>query len=228
MENKKLEAIREKSLITIQSEGESLVDRAEAFVVSNNESLKEANDFFQVCKAFREEIYEHLGPVREAIHKAWKGSIAEIDRNEKPFIKAQAIIKPKMIAYKQKIEEEIRKKEEEAQAKIRAEKEEQDRLLRESEALENAGDYGRADEKFEKAEILDEAIKETIQNMKKVPKAPETKGTTMRRIPKWKLFDLDVVPRFYLKLDEVKIGTEVRASKGTVKIPGIEVYFETV
>jgi len=221
-------SVRHKALVKIQSEGESLADRAEAFVIADNKSLQEANEFFQVCKVFIEEIHKHLDPIRENTHKAWKASIAEIDRNVRPFLKAQSIIKPKIIAYKTKIQEAIRKKEEKARAKIEAEKKKQDQLLKESEALESAGDYERADEKLEEAVDLDDKVKASIEKMAKIPKAPETKGTVIRKIPKWKLINLAEVPRDYMKLDEVKIGTAVRASKGTIKIPGIEVYFERV
>lgn len=228
MKNKDLETIREKSLIAIQSEGESLTERAEGFAITDNESLQKANELFQVCKVFIEKIHEHLDPIREAAHKAWKSSITEIDRREKPFIKVQRIIKPKIIAYKTKIQEAIRKKEEEARAKIEAERKKQEQLLKESEVLENAGDYGRADEKLEEAVSLDDQVKITIQKMAKIPQAPKLEGTKIRRIPKWKLINLAEVPREWLMLDSVKIGTQVRATKGTIKIPGIEVYFETV
>jgi len=219
---------KEKALLSIQSQGEKLADRAEAFIITDNKSLQEANELFQICKAFIETIHKHLDPIRENAHKAWKNSIAEIDRREKPFLKVQRIIKPKIIAYKTKIQEAIRKKEEAALARIQAERERQDKLLREAEALEAVGDQEGSDEKLEKAVDLDDKVKSSIEKMAKIPKAPETKGTLIRKIPKWRLINLDLVPKEYLKLDEVKVGTAVRASKGTIKIPGIEVYFERV
>jgi hypothetical protein len=224
MENEK----SKNALLAIESQGKTLAQRAEAFIITDNKSLQEANELFQICKAFIEAIHKHLDPIREHAHKAWKNSLDEIDRREEPFKKVQGIIKPKIIAYKIKIQEAIRKKEEKARAKIQAEKEKQEQLLKESEALENAGDYGRADEKLEEAVGLDEKVKASIEKMAKIPKAPETKGTVIRKIPRWKLINLAEVPRDYMRLDEVKVGTAVRASKGTVKIPGIEVYFESV
>lgn len=217
-----------KQIELIKTQSFSLPDEAKHIVINDDQSLKEANYFYQNCKLIIERIHDYMDPIRKATHKAWKESIAQIDRLEEPLLKAMKTVKPKMIAYKLKVQEEIQKKEAEAQAKIDAEKKEQDRLLQEATVLEETGDKVEADEKLEEAVSLDDKMKESIQKMAKIPEAPKTKGLTMRKIPKWKLINFNNVPMTYLKLDEVKIGTAVRASKGQIKIPGIEVYFETV
>lgn len=228
MESKDLEATQDKDLLAIRSQGETLADRAEAFIITDNKTLKDANEFFQVCKQMREKIHEMLDPIRERRYKHWKDMIAEIDLDEKPLIKAQGIIKPKIIAYKQKIVDAIRKKEEAARAKIEADRKKQEELLESAAALEKTGDKDEAEEKFEAAEKIEEKVEGTIQRMENIPEAPKLEGTTIRKIPQWKLIKLADVPREYLMLDSVKIGAMVRASKGTVKIPGIEVYFKSV
>jgi len=217
-----------KQIELIKTQSFSLPDEAKYIIITDDKSLKEANYFYQNCKLIIEKIHNHMDPIRKATHKAWKESIAQIDRLEEPLLRAMKTVKPKMIAYKLKVQEEIQKKEAKAQAEIEAEKKEQDRLLQEATALEETGDKVEADEKLEEAVSLEDKVKESIQKMATIPKAPETKGMTMRKIPKWKLINFDDVPVAYLKLDEVKIGAAVRASKGIIKIPGIEVYFETV
>jgi len=217
-----------KQIELIKTQSFSLPDEAQHIVITDDQSLREANYFYQNCKLIIGRIHDYMDPIRKSTHNAWKDSIAKIDRLEEPLLKAMKTVKHKMIAYKLKVQEEIQKKEAKAQAEIDAEKKEQDRLLQEATALEETGDKVEADEKLEEAVDLEEKVKESIQKMAKIPEAPKTKGLTMRKIPKWKLISLQDVPMDYMKLDEVKIGTAVRASKGEIKIPGIEVYFETV
>lgn len=228
MENKEEITRRNEALLAIRSDGASLADRAEAFTITDNASLQAANEFFQVCKQMREKIHELLDPIREARYKHWKDTIAEIDQDEKPLIKAQGIIKPKIIAYKQKIVDAIRKKEDAARAKIIADQEKEIELLQKAAELEKTGDKEQADEVFEKAEKIEGKVQATIQKMADMPAPPKLEGTTIRKIPQWKLIKLADVPREYLMLDSVKVGAMVRASKGTVKIPGIEIYFKSV
>jgi len=228
MENKEETTRRNEALLAIRSEGETLAERAEAFIITDNASLQAGNEFFQICKQMRDKIHKMLDPIRELRHKHWKDTIAEIDLDEKPLIKAQGIIKPKIIAYKQKLQDAINKKAEAARAKIEAERKKQEKLLADAAALEKAGDREEADEKFVEAETIEKKVETTIQKMADTPAPPKLEGTTIRRIPQWTLINLANVPREYLMLDSVKIGAMVRASKGTVKIPGIEVYFKSV
>ncbi len=228
MEDKEKTARRDEALLAIRSEGETLVERAEAFTITDNKTLQEANELFQVCKKLREEIHKHLDPIREAAHTTWKNSIAEIDRREKPLIFIQGTIKPKIIAYKQKLQDAINKKAEAARLKIETERKKQEKLLADAAALEKSGDREEADEKFVEAETIEKKVETTIQKMADMPAPPKLEGTTIRKIPQWKLINLAEVPREYLMLDSVKIGAMVRASKGTVKIPGIEIYFKSV
>lgn len=218
--NKQITLIREQSF--------SLPDEAKHIIINDDESLREANKFYQGCKTIVENIHRHMDPVRDANYKSWKESIKLIQKLEELPLEAMKTVKPKMIAYKEKVQEEIRKKEEEAQAKIEAEKKKAEDLLEKAAEQEKAGEAEKADETFEEAEAQEEKAKEETLKMKDIPKAPETKGVTMRKIPKWKLISLQDVPMDYMKLDEVKVGTVVRATKGEIKIPGIEVYFETV
>lgn len=218
--NKQITLIREQSF--------SLPDEANHIVILNDESLREANNFYQGCKVIIENIHKHMDPIRDSNYKAWKKSIDLINKLKELPLKAMETVKPKMIAYKLKVQAEIKKKEEEAQAKIDADKKKAEDLLEKAAEQETAGEAEKADETFEEAEAQEEKVKKETLKMKDIPKAPETKGVTMRKIPKWKLISLQDVPMDYMKLDEVKIGTVVRATKGEIKIPGIEVYFETV
>ncbi len=212
----------------IQEQSFSLPDEAKHIIIVNDQTLREANEFYQGCKSVIETIHRHMDPIRDANYKSWKESIKLIQKLEELPLQAMKTVKPKMIAYKEKVQEEIRKKAEEAQAKIDAEKKKAEDLLEKAAEQETAGDKEEADETFEEAEVMEEKVKESTMKMKEIPEAPKTKGMTMRKIPKWRLIDKSLVPAEYLTLDTVKIGAVVRAAKGQIKIPGIEIYFETV
>ena len=219
-DNKQIELIQEQSF--------SLPDEAKHIIVNDDKSLREANHFYQNCRLIIDNIHRHMDPIKTATHKAWKATLAQIDELEDPLLRAMKTVKPKMIAYKEKVREEIRKKEKEAQDKIDADKKKAEELLEKAADQETAGDTEEADETFRGAEAIEEKVEETIQKMKDIPKAPETKGVTMRKIPRWRIINETQIPLEYMKVDEVKIGAVVRAAKGQIKIPGIEVYFETV
>lgn len=217
-----------KQIQLIQEQSFSLPDEAKHIIVNDNDSLREANKFYQGCKSVIETIHKHMDPIRDSNYKSWKESIKLIQKLEEAPFQAMKTVKPKMIAYKEKVQEEIRKKEKEAQDKIDAEKKKAEDLLEKAAEQETAGDKEEADETLEEAEAMEEKAKESTMKMKDIPEAAKTPGMTMRKIPKWRIIKLADIPRDYMKIDEVKIGAVVRAAKGQIKIPGIEVYFETV
>lgn len=54
----------------------------------------------------------------------------------------------------------------------------------------------------------------------------EIKTDGMRRVWKYRIVDVNLIPRDYMQPNETMIGQIVRAGKDTVRIPGVEVYFE--
>jgi hypothetical protein len=50
----------------------------------------------------------------------------------------------------------------------------------------------------------------------------------MRENWKFRVTNEKLIPREYLKADEIKIGGVVRALKGSTNIPGVEVYNESI
>lgn len=59
-----------------------------------------------------------------------------------------------------------------------------------------------------------------------VEMTPKVAGVKTYRVTKWRIIDLDKVPREYLILDEKKVNQTVREMKTLASIPGIEVYEE--
>ena len=95
----------------------------------------------------------------------------------------------------------------------------EERRQEEALALEKAG-------KNEEAEALVEApvvapaivIPQTTTKVEGISK--------LRKLWKFRVMDASLVPNDYKVVDEVKLGQVVRATKGTLRIPGVEIYSE--
>ncbi len=53
-----------------------------------------------------------------------------------------------------------------------------------------------------------------------------TGSSALMGIAKWRVVDLSLVDRNYLMIDAGKVGKDVKSSKGTISIPGIEIWIE--
>lgn len=56
--------------------------------------------------------------------------------------------------------------------------------------------------------------------------APKAAGEGTAKVWKYAITDAAAIPREYMAVDETKIGAVVRATKGTLQIPGVRIYFE--
>jgi len=72
--------------------------------------------------------------------------------------------------------------------------------------------------------LMDDIIPET-KPVEYVP-APKLEGTSIRKIWKWRLDKIELVPREYLIVNANAIMAAIRENKGATKIPGIQVYSE--
>jgi hypothetical protein len=113
---------------------------------------------------------------------------------------------------RQKLEAELRAKQEAERKKLEAQ----------AEKLRAAGKEAQAAAKEAKAE----AAAAPVFVASSLPKLEGISKT--RDIPKFRIVDEAKIPREYLCADEVKIGKVVRATGGEIKIEGVEIYYETI
>lgn len=210
----------------LETEALTLPEKAKQIQIIDADSLHKGNEFIHVCRQLRKKIAETMDPIIKRAYGVHQEALAQKKKLEAPLIQAEDIVGPLIASYKRKIEEEIRAREEEKERKIEEERKKKEEALEKAAALEKAGDYGRADEEFKKAEEIEEEESLLALEPKFKAKAPETKGTSIRKVWKFRLKNLKLVPREWLKLDEAKIGMAVRSSKGKIEIPGIEIYPE--
>lgn len=214
-------AIDEKAL---ESQTINLEVRADALVVTNDDEYQDAAEFLKVLKNQAGKVKDFFKPLKDSAHKAHK----EVCDREKmmldPLTRAETVIKKAIGNYE--AEQERKRKEAEELAR-RAAKAEADRRLAEAIALENQGKSEEAAAAMEEAEIIDSA---TVA----VPVASTTKVKGVSSSKDWEIVSIDdkkvpveILNTVIRPVDDKAIMRLIRASKGTISIPGIT-YKETV
>ncbi|RJO61082.1 MAG: hypothetical protein C4542_07290 [Dehalococcoidia bacterium] len=187
----------------------SLTTQAKGLKVIDNNTLKAADEMLATVKDTRKQVSAYFKPLCDQAHKMHKDLLAKMKEVDTPLAEAEMYLKGQAVAY---IAEQERKQKEE---------EERLRKLQEEEQLKaaiQAEEHGAP----EVAEaILEES---TVMPAPMAAPAPKLANGTLREEWKWEITDPNLIPREYLKLDEVKINGVVRAMKKATNIPGIRVY----
>jgi len=172
------------------------------------DGLKKIAAFFEPIKAAAYRLHRELC-AREA---ALTAPLLERDR-----ARARA-----MQAFRTRIDQERRQREEELAAEERRRLEAH--AAAEAAALERDGAHADA------AAVLEEAITAPAPVVRAPDPLADVAGYKTRREYRWRYAGDDpaaaarVIPREYLSVDEKKIGAFARAMKGTGTIPGVEFY----
>jgi len=222
----KIDKMEEKREIkALETQALTMAERAKQIQIIDDETLYKANEFMHGCRQLEKKIDDKMDPLIKKANELHRDTLATKREMKDPITQARERVDPKIISYKHKIEEEIRAQEEEKERKIEEERKKKEEALKKAAELEEAGDQEAAEEELEKAEASEEEEELLSLEPKFKVKAPETKGTATVRYWKFRLKDLNKVPRRYLKLDETKVGADVRKSNGKIDIPGIENYY---
>jgi len=121
-----------------------------------------------------------------------------------------------------------RRREEEQRLAEAARRDEQDRLQREAEAMQARGETAVAEQ------IMEQAIHAPAPVFAIPSALPQTRGVSTRENWKWRPIGgdtpaararaLQLIPRDYLELSELKLNAYARAHKGSARLPGLEFY----
>ena len=71
-------------------------------------------------------------------------------------------------------------------------------------------------------------IREDNTKLAPIPEPPKLEGTHIKKLWRWKIIDLDNVPREYMTVDVLKVNAQVKAFKDKTNIPGIKAYQESI
>jgi hypothetical protein len=203
-------------LVELEQKAFAFPVKAKEIIINTPEDYLGASTFFLSIKSLRKEIQETFGPLKIKAFEAHKAIVAEEKRHEQPLIEAEKIIKAIMEKWDRDQAEIARQKEIELQKKAR--EEEERRVLESALKAEQEGDKELAEE------IIREEVYVPLVTIQKV--TPKVSGIVFRTYWKWRVKDEKLIPREYLKIDEIKLNGYATAMKGSAKVPGIEFYSE--
>ena len=196
------------------TKGLAAIEQANAFDIDAPGARQALDNFCVSLKLLDKEIDLAYDEHIEAAYKAHKALVAKKKVYAEPNAAAYRIAKTKLIALddRQKAEAEAAA----AQARIKAKKDAEDAALaRAAEAEEYGDDAGAA--AIINAPVIVEPVKAYA--------APKT-ATVFQTRWKFKITNAALIPREYLIPDETKIGGVIRATKGSITIPGVEAFSE--
>lgn len=199
-------------------------ERAKQAAVIDASSYQAAADLLKGIKALRQKIAETFDPHIARAFQAHRALTKEKNDAEAPLTAAERVIKEALVGYDQ-AQERLRRIEE-ARLREEARLAEEQRVIEQAAAMETEGQECGDEALVAEAHEL---ISQPIQAPPIAPVAratPKVAGITMRKVWRYRVVNANVIPRQYLKVDEPKIASVVRALGRDAKIPGIEVYEE--
>lgn len=209
----------------IQQEVSLVEERAKELVISTDEEYEKAAEMGQQIKAKAKVVTDFFKPMKDTAYQAHK---AVCDREKtmlKPLQDAEKILKNSMTAYFQEKERKRKALEEKMRLEAEAEKE---RKLNEAASLEAEGKSDEAEMALMEAQMT-ENMAATATVVMDIPKA---KGVSSSKNWEIETIDYEKVPVNFSgveirTVDEKAIIRLIRASKGSIQIPGIK-YKETI
>jgi hypothetical protein len=187
----------------LKTQVEELVGLAEAATVSSEEDVSKAtNDLSNIArlkKALSLEKDNYLNPIKHHMNDV----TATFKLITVPLENADAILRSKVLGYRN----------------------EQERRAREQESIERQKrELAEREARLKGEEIKTEPPVPTV-NIKQRMQS-EAGESNIAKIWKWELEDFSKVPDAYKTLDNGAVPKAVKASKGAVSIPGIRIFQE--
>ena len=209
----------------------AMVSTTSSVSISNDAGYKYAGELLKQVKAMQKRIVDYWEPLRVSAKKSYDAVLARKKQMLDPVDKAEKALKAEMGRYtleqQRKAEEERRRAEEEQRRLIR---EEMERKLAEAASLEAQGNAQGADMAMAEAEVLDQI--EVVQSVVE-PEKPKVQGVSSQRSWSIRVSDESAVPVSIVgvvirPVDEAAILRLVKATKGKIEIPGVEIKEEVI
>jgi len=188
----------------------NVLQEATALVIQSDMQFHSANDLLKLIKGLQKEIDEYFDPAIKKAHETHKEIINAKKKQSEPLVKAERIIKSKVVSWHEEREKERREEERRRNEELR--KKEEERALQE--AIET-GDESILEEPIPVPEV-------------KIEDTTKHEGINYSTIWQFRVIDTEKVPEEYKIVDEKKVGQVVRAMKENTNIPGIEAYSEKI
>lgn len=168
------------------------------------------------------EVKGAFRPIIAAANKTWKEALAKEKHYLTPLREAKEIADPMMADYLNEKERVRQAAEREQRKKEAAAADEAAELMEKAMIAEEKGDAEKAGELMDKMEEVAAVVETTA-----VAKKEKLDGVHTRVDVKWRIINLEEVPRLYLMLDERRLNKLALQLGMDAKVPGIEFYTKT-
>jgi len=206
-------------IMELEQEVQKIDVQAQNFIIKTQDSYDKANDFLKAIKGLQQQVKDTFGPIIKKAYEAHKEAKAQETIHLDPLLKAESLVKGKMLTFWQ--EQEHLRREAEAKLQAEAEKKRQEALAK-AEAARAEGKEAKADKYEEKASQI---IAPTL--------APSfDKGSVaVKKIWHAEVIDLMALvkavaaaqaPISLVEANMVVLNTQARALKETMNYPGVK------
>ena len=196
----------------------AVVSQANQITVTDAEDYEMACSFLTLIATRKKQVGETFDPIVQKAHATWKESIAQRDKFLNPLAVAEMNVKNKVTNWR--LEEERKRRAEEARLSAQLKKEADDRAAAEAAALKASGEKELAQM------VLEEAASAPPPVVVARPTVPKQDGIASRVNWRFEVVEESKVPRELMEPSDIKIGAVVRSQKGLAKIPGVRVWSE--
>ena len=210
---------------SLKRNGELIVAKAKAITITTNDDFQDAAELAKQVKQSQAQIKDYWAGPKESAHRAH----ADICTKERDMLRAleeaERVLKSSMTRYTLQIEEARRKAE--AEMKKR-QQEEQERFLTAACAAEAKGDDLGVVSNMAMAEVVQD-MAATINPVER----PTVDGVSTRKVWRAEVIDDSQVPvaiagAVIRPIDIRAIEKIAEATKGTIQVPGVRLFQETV
>ena len=205
---------------TIDREVSLIERRAEGVPVMNDVEFASAGSLLKEIKQMQKKVKEYWEPLRAKAKAAYDDVLSRKKEMLDPLESAEKMLKAKMGAYSDEKNRKARMQEEAMRLLARQEME---RKLEEAATAEAEGDVVGAEFALAEAEVMEGVASNSIVQVK----APRADGVS--RSKTWEIVEVDssIVPVNFggeeiRPVDLKAVMRIIKASKGTVQIPGIK------
>lgn len=203
----------------------AVIERGCLVPVTDQASLTAANVLLRDIKALRRRFDEEFDKGIKQAFEHHRHLVAQKKKWTDPLDAAERALKPKISAF---LAEEDRKRLEAERAAFQADRKVRMEADKSADAVHDLISEGRVDE-------ADKVMTEALAKIEKikaaapaVPPPPVAEGIVLREVWNFEVENFDLVPRKFLKVDEVKLRGYVVAMKHQAEIPGVRVWSSKV
>lgn len=218
----------EQEVRVVAAEALTTVQRATSILVRDIQSRTQAAEIGRAIASLDKQAKEKFDLIKKPIHQAHKAACDWENEVRQPLENAKRYLSTQIGAFDQAQEvirraEEARLQEEaRVQAQAEADRQSREQALQDAIALEAAGDSKGAEAVLNNPTPVEAYVPPVILPTL-VPKAA---GVSSAKTWKFRITDVDKIPREYMVPNETMIGQMVRAMKEKTSIPGVEAYPE--